>query len=455
MIRSLIAIGALPLLALGACSQVEFPASDQVGDASAVKLPAAEQYLFPPMNISTPVGWEKGQKPTAPDGFTVTRFGDDMAQPRNVLPLPNGDVLVAEAGGPGTEPVLRPKDLIYGIVKGKAHSSKKPGMDVVLLRDANGDGVAEQRTVLAKNLNSPFGLAYGGGKLYVADTDAVLTWDFTPGQTALAGPPTKLTDLPGPPYDHHWTKSIVLSPDGSTLYAGTGSNSNIVERGMEAEQNRALIWEVNLPSGAKRPYATGLRNPNGLTFNPTSGQLWAVVNERDELGNNLVPDYMTSVREGAFYGWPYSYYGQHVDPRVRPQRPDLVAKAVVPDYSLSSHVAPLGMAFGPAGLPGGYAGGAFVGEHGSWDRKIFNGYRVSFVPFAEGRPAGKARDFVTGFITPDGKTHGRPVGVAFGPDNALYVADDVGNIVWRIAPNAPTGGGRQSAASHAVEKRAG
>jgi len=295
--------------------------------------------------------------------------------------------------------------------------------------------------VLISGLNSPFGLAVSGGKLYVGETDAIKVWDFTPGQTSVTGPGRLLTELPGGPIDHHWTKDIVVSPDGSKLYAGVGSNSNIVENGLEAEKDRALIFEVELPSGAKRPFATGLRNPNGLTFNPETGELWAVINERDELGNNLVPDYLTSVKEGAFYGWPWSYYGANVDVRVKPARPDKVRQAIPPDYSLSSHVAPLGLAFAPANW-GSYAGGAFIGEHGSWDRTVFNGYEVAFVPFSGGRPSGPVQHFATGFIA-DGKAHGRPVGVTFGPDGALYVADDVGDVVWRISPTGakpPVGG---------------
>jgi glucose/arabinose dehydrogenase len=288
--------------------------------------------------------------------------------------------------------------------------------------------------VLLDHLFSPFGVVYADGYLYVAATDAIIRYPFTPGQTRISAPGTILTRLPGGPIDHHWTKSLTLSPDGSLLYVGVGSNSNIVENGFEAEHGRAAIWEVDRATGRAREFATGLRNPNGLNFYPGTNTLWTVVNERDELGPNLVPDYLTSVRPGGFYGWPYSYYGQHIDPRVMPQRPDLVARAIPPDYALSSHVAPLGLAFYTGiAMPAAFRGGAFIGEHGSWDRKQFNGYKVVFVPFAGGRPSGMARDFLTGFLTGVGRTHGRPVGVAVDRTGALLVADDVGDTVWRVS----------------------
>jgi glucose/arabinose dehydrogenase len=421
-------------LALGACSKPHFPPEQQYG--SNARLPDPVQYLFPPMGIAKPVGWKAGETPKVPAGFTIAPFATGLKSPRRVLPLANGDVLVVESDSPGTEPTLRPKDMVFNWAIGQAHGPTKGGNEVLLLRDTNGDGKADQTSVLIPRLNSPFGIAVSGGKLYVAETDAIREWDFAPGQTSVSGPGRLVTELPGPPIDHHWTKDIVVSPDGTKLYAGVGSNSNIVERGLEAEKGRARILEVELPSGAKRPFATGLRNPNGLTFNPDTGQLWAVVNERDELGNNLVPDYLTSVKEGAFYGWPWSYYGGHVDVRVKPARPDKVKAAIPPDYSLSSHVAPLGLAFAPASWPAGYAGGAFIGEHGSWDREVMNGYEVAFVPFSGGHPSGAKQHFVTGFITGQ-NARGRPVGVGFGPDGALYVADDLGNAVWRIVPAGP------------------
>jgi glucose/arabinose dehydrogenase len=304
---------------------------------------------------------------------------------------------------------------------------------ITLLRDANGEGKPETRSVFLDHLVSPFGVALVGSDLYIANTDAIVRYPYNPGDTKITAAGTRLTPHPGGPIDHHWTKSLVASRDGSLLYVGVGSNSNITENGLEAEKNRAAIWEVNRATGRWRLFATGLRNPNGLTFEPESGVLWTVVNERDELGPNLVPDYMTSVKDGAFYGWPYSYYGQHLDPRVKPQRPDLVKKAVVPDYALSSHVAPLGLVFYTSeSLPQKYRGGAFIGQHGSWDRQQFNGYKVIFVPFSGGHPNGKAEDVVTGFINANGEARGRPVGVAVDNTGALLIADDVGNTVWRV-----------------------
>ncbi|HEX3809549.1 MAG TPA: sorbosone dehydrogenase family protein [Rhizomicrobium sp.] len=318
-------------------------------------------------------------------------------------------------------------------IEKRAHSNTTAGNRIILLRDADGDGVPELRTVFLDHLRSPFGVVLVGNDLYVANTDNIMRYRYETGQTHIATPGIKLCDLPGGPIDHHWTKSLTASPDGSKLYAGVGSNSNITENGIGAELDRAAIWEIDRASGAHRLFATGLRNPNGLQFAPHTHTLWAVVNERDELGPDLVPDYLTSVKDGAFYGWPYSYYGQHVDPRVQPQRPDLVAKAIPPDYALSSHVAPLGMVFSTStNLPAAYRGGAFVGEHGSWDRSELNGYRVVYVPFADGRPNGMAQNVVTGFLTADGSVHGRPVGLAMDKTGALLIADDVGNTVWRV-----------------------
>ena len=304
----------------------------------------------------------------------------------------------------------------------------------ILLRDTNGDGKPDVRTIFLDHLNSPFGVALVGHDFYVANTDAVMRYPYVDGATKIDGPGTKLTDLPGGPINHHWTKSLVASADGTKLYAGVGSNSNITENGIAAETVRAAIWEIDRATGAHRIFASGLRNPNGLTWNPESGKLWAVVNERDEIGPNLVPDYMTSVQPGAFYGWPYSYYGQHVDARVRPQRPDLVAKAIPPDYALSSHVAPLGLAFYTgANLPAQYRNGAFIGEHGSWDRDPFNGYKVVFVPFSGGKPSGPPQDIVTGFLDAQQKhARGRPVGLAVDRAGGLLIADDLGNTVWRV-----------------------
>ena len=357
-----------------------------------------------------------------------------LMHPRIVYPLPNGDILVVESNSPGTEP-FRPKDYIQGKVKARAGAAAKGGNRITLLRDANGDGIPELKTVLVDHLHSPYGVAWIAGKLYVADTDAILAFPFTPGQTRITVPGVRLTDLPAGPIDHHWTKSMVASPDGSKLYVGVGSNSNITENGMTAEEGRAAIYEVDRATGAKRIYATGTRNPTNLAIQPGTGTLFAVVNERDEIGPDLVPDYLTSIRDGGFYGWPWSYWGSHVDVRVHPQNPSMVAKALRPDYGLSSHVAALGLTFSEGEtLSPRFATGAFVGEHGSWDRSPLNGYQVIFVPFVNGRPSGAPVPVATGFLAPDHRTvRGRPVGVALDRTGALILADDVGNIVWRVS----------------------
>ena len=399
-------------------------------------LPELQQYLFPPMHLAAVIGWKKDETPTVPQGLQIKALATGLAHPRSLYVLPNGDVLVVESKKPSGEPIKRPKDFIMGWIETLVTSGGDdtgPSNRITLLRDTNGDGMPDVQNVFLDHLNSPFGVALVGNDLYVADTDAILRYPYTTGETKITSPGTVLTQLPGGPIDHHWTKSLLASPDGSLLYVGVGSNSNITENGIEAEKNRAAIWEVDRASGRARIFASGLRNPNGLSWEPQTGALWAVVNERDELGPNLVPDYMTSVKDGAFYGWPYSYYGQHVDPRVMPQRPDLVAKAIPPDYALSSHVAPLGMVFYTGtNLPENYRGGAFVGEHGSWDRPQLNGYKVVFVPFSDGRPNGMAQDVVTGFLNPDNAARGRPVGLAVDKTGALLIADDVGNTVWRV-----------------------
>ena len=394
-------------------------------------LPAIHQYLLPPMKLAKVIGWQAGQAPSVAAGLKIQALATGLKDPRSLYTLPNGDILVVETAGPKGPAPRRPKEFVMGWMEKKTHSSSE-GHDILLLR-TDGAGHVVTKSVFIDHLNSPFGVVLVGNDLYVADTDAVLRFPYQTGDTRIARAGVKLCDLPGGPIDHHWTKSLTASPDGTKLYAGVGSNSNITENGIEAEKNRADILEIDRATGAWRPYATGLRNPNGLTFEPQTHQLWAVVNERDELGPDLVPDYLTSVQPGGFYGWPYSYWGQHVDPRVKPQRPDLVKSAIVPDYSLSSHVAPLGLVFDTgAGLPAQYRGGAFVGEHGSWNRQQPNGYKVVFVPFVGGRPSGKAQDVVTGFLTSDGKAHGRPVGLALDASGALLIADDVGNTVWRV-----------------------
>jgi len=416
-------------LALAACGPSPIDPKRQIG--ANPYLPDIHQYLLPPMHVVRNVGWN-GAAPKVPAGLKIAAMASGLKNPRSLYVLPNGDVLVAESDGP-QGPINRPKEFIMNWIEKQAHSSVKAGNRIILLRDTNGDGTADVKTVFIDRLHSPFGMVLVGNNLYVADTDAVLRFPYQTGQTEITAAPTKLCDLPGGPIDHHWTKSLTASPDGTKLYAGVGSNSNITENGQEAEHERAAIWEIDRATGAHRLYATGLRNPNGLTFEPGSHVLWAVVNERDELGPDLVPDYMTSVKDGAFYGWPYSYYGQHIDPRVMPQRPDLVAKAIPPDYALSSHVAPLGLVFNNAdNLPAHYRGGAFVGEHGSWDRTVLNGYKVVFVPFAAGKPSGMAEDVVTGFVDGD-HAHGRPVGLAIDGKGALLIADDVGGTVWRVS----------------------
>jgi len=394
-------------------------------------LPKQQRGLLPSMTIANPAQWGE-QRPTVPQGYVIAAIATDLRIPRQSLVLPNGDILVAEGKGGGA-PKLTPKDVIAGYIKAQGNSSVKGGDRLTLLRDGNGDGIYENRTVFAENLNAPYGLALIGNQLYVANQDALVRFDYVDGQTRATAAPVKVTDLPSQ-INHHWTKALTASADGRFLYVGIGSNSNITERGMIAEVGRAMVWQVDVQTGAHRPYATGLRNPTALTIQPATGQLWAVVNERDELGPDLPPDYLTSVREGGFYGWPYSYWGRNVDPRVRPQDAQKVAAALVPDYALGSHVAALGVAFSLPAMGGEFADGVFVGMHGSWNREKPVGYKVVFVPFREGRPAGAPVDFVSGFLGTDGKTRGRPVGVSVDPRGALIVADDLSNTLWRVTP---------------------
>jgi glucose/arabinose dehydrogenase len=396
------------------------------------KLPEAQRGLFPSMKIAEPVSWGE-QKPTVPQGYSITAIAHDLKIPRQTLVLPNGDIIVSEGRG-GTEAKLKPKDVIAGYIKVKGNTQVKGGNRLTLLRDADGDGVYEMQTVFAENLNAPYGLAFANGKLYVANQDALVSFDYVTGQTKATGAPTKLADLPAE-VNHHWTKSLAVSADGRFLYVGIGSNSNITERGMEVEIDRAQIWQIDAQTGLHKPYATGVRNPTALKVQPATGQLWAVANERDEIGPDLVPDYLTSVREGGFYGWPYSYWGQNVDPRAQPQNPAKVAAAIKPDYSLGSHVAALGVDFSLPAMGDKFADGVFVGQHGSWNRDNPVGYKVVFVPFSNGRPAGDAVDFATGFRGTDGKTRGRPVGVTVDPRGALIIADDLANTVWRVTRN--------------------
>ncbi|MDQ1153107.1 sorbosone dehydrogenase family protein [Brevundimonas sp. SORGH_AS_0993] len=395
-------------------------------------LPQVNESLVPAMKISPPAGWN-GERPTVPQGFTISAFATDLKIPRQMLVLPNGDVLVAEGRGGGA-PALRPKDVIAGVIKKQGNTKIKGGDRITLLRDADNDGVPELRTVLIDKLNAPYGLAWVDGYLYVAEQDALVRFPFQPGQTGVSVPAQRVTALPSR-INHHWTKALTASADGTKLYVGIGSNSNVGERGLAVEEERAVVWEIDRATGARRTIATGIRNPTALAIEPSTRLLWSVVNERDELGPQLVPDYLTQVRDGGFYGWPYSYWGQNLDPRVMPQKPDLVARALKPDYALGSHVAALGLDFvRDGGFGGAFSNGAFIGMHGSWNRQDPSGYKVVWVPFDGGRPAGQPVDFATGFLK-DGKARGRPVGVAFDPGRrVLFVADDLSNAVWRIAP---------------------
>jgi len=422
-------------LTLGGCASGPQSAPD-AGLGPNPVLPQPKTSLLPTVNVAPAKGWPSGRTPLAAAGLATNAFASGLDHPRWLYVLPNGDVLVAETNAPP-----RPEDRkgVKGWFMGKA--MKRAGAAVpsanriTLLRDADGDGVAEQRSVFLQGLNSPFGMALVGNDLYVANTDAVVRFNYSPGAQQISTAGTKVADLPGGPLNHHWTKNIIANQDGSRLYVTVGSNSNVAENGMDKEVNRAAILEVDPKTGQTRVFAHGLRNPNGMAWEPQSGQLWTAVNERDELGNDLVPDYITSVKEGGFYGWPYSYYGQRVDTRVKPQRPDLVADAIAPDYALGAHTASLGLAFYQGDLlPQRYRGGAFIGQHGSWNRKPRSGYKVVFVPFAAGKPTGgKPEDVLTGFID-DGDALGRPVGVAVDAKGALLVADDVGNTIWRVAP---------------------
>jgi glucose/arabinose dehydrogenase len=430
------AVGAIGLLALAACDDGpdDFDVSRQIGPDPV--LPEPRQPLLASIRLAEVVGWQERQTPVVPESLTVSAYATDLANPRTVHTLPNGDVLVVQSRGPSGKPLPRPKDFIRGWIMSlaKGGGGEQPESNLVtLLRDTDRDGMVDERSDLLTGLHSPFGVAWHDGTLYVAEADEIVAYPYELGATEVGGEPQTITPLPGGPINHHWTKDLALGPDARHLYVSVGSNSNAAERGMEAEKGRAAIWEVDRATGASRVYASGLRNPNGLTFHPETGTLWTVVNERDELGPNLVPDYMTSVQDGGFYGWPWSYYGHHVDVRVHPPRPEMVEQAIAPDYALSSHVAPLGMAFtmGSA-MPEAFANGAFVGEHGSWNRTFFNGYKVVYIPFENGMPAGMAEDVVTGFLDGD-QARGRPVGVAIDGTGALLIADDAGNTVWRVA----------------------
>ncbi|WP_207282577.1 sorbosone dehydrogenase family protein [Pseudomonas sp. FW300-N2F2] len=419
------------LVACGESSTLQV--SDGTGPAP--KLPEPNKTLVPTVNIAEAIGWPQGAKPTPAQGLQVGAFAEGLDHPRWLYVLPNGDVLVAETNAPP-----KPDDSkgirgwVMKKVMGRAGAGVPSPNRITLLRDANHDGIAETRTVFLENLNSPFGMTLVGNDLYVADTDRLIRFPYKDGDTQIKAQPTKVVDLPGGTLNHHWTKNVIASRDGSKLYVTTGSNSNVAENGMEAEEGRAAIWEVDRASGNHRIFASGLRNPNGLAWEPRSGALWTAVNERDEIGSDLVPDYITSVKDGAFYGWPYSYYGQHVDVRVDPQNPALVAKAIAPDYAVGPHTASLGLTFAEGStLPAPFTEGAFVGQHGSWNRKPHSGYKVIFVPFNGGKPVGQPVDVLTGFLNADEKAQGRPVGVVIDKQGGLLVADDVGNKIWRVS----------------------
>ena len=434
-------LGVLTLVLLGgagftlfACSEnATLPLSAGIGPRP--QLPPPNPTLIPTVNIAPAVGWAEDAHPHPAPGLTVVAFATGLEHPRNVYPLPNGDVLVAESNAPPKpqdSPGLR--GFIMRRVMARAGAGVPSANRISLLRDVDGDGVAETHTVFLQGLHSPFGIALIGDQIFVADTDAVRRYPYRTGQTTISDPGSVLTELPAGPINHHWTKNLVASPDGRFLYVSIGSNSNVGENGLAAEEGRAQIWEVDAQTGAHRSYATGLRNPNGLALalGPTP-VLWTAVNERDEIGSDLVPDFMTSVQDGGFYGWPFSYYGQHVDERVEPQQPEMVARAIAPDYALGAHTASLGLAItARSGLPAPFTAGAFVGQHGSWNRRPPSGYRVIFVPFADGQPQGEPIEVLTGFLNAQGDAQGRPVGVALDGHGGLLVADDVGNTIWRV-----------------------
>ena len=428
---------ALILLVLAGCGD-EATLPVEAGTGPNPELPPAVQTLLPTVVLAHAKGWPEGVKPKPAAGFTVNAFATGLDHPRWLYVLPNGDVLVAETAAP-PQPELTRELMGWAMKMGMrwAGADVPSANRLTLLRDADGDGRAETRSAFITGLNSPVGMALIGDDFYVANTDGVVRFPYTEGATEITAKGEKIADLPAGDLNLHWVKNIVASPDGARLYASVGSNSNLGENGMENEEGRAAIHEIDLVTGKSRLFASGLRNPVGLAFHPDSGALWTTVNERDELGSDLVPDYMTTVQENGFYGWPYSYFGSHLDPRARPQRPDLAAKAIVPDYALGPHTASLGLAFYDAALfPERYRGGAFVGQHGSWNRRPPSGYKVIFVAFEDGRPTGEPEDILTGFLSDEGDAHGRPAGVAIDKSGALLVADDVGNIIWRVTPAA-------------------
>ncbi|QHF29856.1 PQQ-dependent sugar dehydrogenase [Pseudomonas sp. R32] len=407
--------------------------SDGVGPSP--QLPEPNKTLIPTVNIAPAIGWPPGMTPKAAPGTQVVAFAEGLDHPRWLYALPNGDILVAETNAPPKpDNGMGIRGWVVGKIMDRAGASVPSANRISLLRDSDHDGVAETRTTFIEHLNSPFGMALVGNDFYVADTDRLLRFHYQPGATSIHGPGTPVADLPGGTLNHHWTKNVIASRDGKKLYVTVGSNSNVGENGMDQEKGRAAIWEIDPASGQQRIFASGLRNPNGLAWEPHTGQLWTAVNERDEIGSDLVPDYITSVKDGGFYGWPYSYFGQHVDQRVNPSDPNLVASAIAPDYAVGPHTASLGLTFAEPGvLPSPFEQGAFIGQHGSWNRKPHSGYKVIFVPFSTaGRPAGKPIDLLSGFLNDEGKAMGRPVGVINDQRGGVLVADDVGNKIWRV-----------------------
>jgi len=426
------------LLLAGCGDSSKLPEQAAIG--SNPTIPPPQKSLIPTVNIAPAKGWPNQGKPKADADLAVNAFAKDLEHPRWLYVLPNGDVLVAETNGPKRpDDNIGIKGWVAGVVQNWAGAGMPSPDRITLLRDKDADGKAEIKTVFLKDLHSPFGIVLVGNDLYVANTDAIVRFKYQNGATEITAPGEKVINLPGGLINHHWTKNIIASKDGTKLYATVGSNSNAGENGLDAEKMRANILEIDLKNGQSRIFASGLRNPNGMAWDPQTGQLWTVVNERDELGSDLVPDYLTSVKEGAFYGWPFSYWGHHVDDRVHPQDPELVAKTIVPDYALGNHVAPLGLTFAEGNKLGDrFAHGAFIGEHGSWNRRPRSGYKVVFVPFINGRPAGEPIDVLTGFVSNDGNALGRPVGVTIAHDGSLLVADDVGNAIWRVTQTAQT-----------------
>jgi glucose/arabinose dehydrogenase len=424
----------IALAVLAACGErARLPVAAGIGPQPV--LPPPKKTLLPTVNIAPARGWPEGATPTAAAGLHVASFAEGLDHPRWLYVLPNGDVLVAETNAPPRpENAEGPKGWVMKLLMSRAGAGVPSADRITLLRDADGDGIVDLRTVFLDDLHSPFGMALVGDDLYVANTDALVRFRYEEGAVRIDAPGERLVELPAGPINRHWTKNVVASPDGERLYVAVGSNSNVAENGLAAEEGRAAIWEVDPATGEHRIFASGLRNPVGLAFEPETDALWTAVNERDELGSDLVPDYMTAVKDGGFYGWPYSYFGDHVDERVQPQRPDLVAQAIVPDYALGPHTASLGLTFAEGTrLPPPFLRGALIGQHGSWNREPRSGYKVVFVPFEGGRPAGDPVDVLTGFVSPEGEALGRPVGVAIDAQGALLVADDVGNRIWRVS----------------------